>query len=353
MIHSKARGFSLIELFTLIAISASVTAVLAPALGQLRSQARGMSAEGNLAMIGQAGGMYAIDNDGRIANFTWTGGNSYIDLATGNSRFASNDIEAAAMQVRDILYRATGRLTGSRRILLPSSILVHRRYTHLVLADYMGNVGEPIWAHHDDYNQLIWQQNQLNFTIVPGGQGSVPAGYSSPPGGGSSAILQLWHFGSSFQNVPHSWMPDTAPTFAPISDTPHLLQTVGGQPQLGERYFPEVAFPSNKVWMYSEFDHDQVANPYFAYDHAAPEKLMFDGSINTMTSGEAMPSVSPAEYSFGGTDVWTQHYLPIDTFPIPLGGLGDQTDLNMRYRWTLRGLRGVDYVRLNDRVRRR
>ena len=42
--------------------------------------------------------------------------------------------------------------------------------------------------------------------------------------------------------------------------------------------------------------------------------------------------------------IWDQKYVPIDTFPLPLGGLGDQTQLNMRYRWTLFGLSGYDYA---------
>jgi len=353
MLNKARSGFSLVELVAVLAITASVGAVLAPATARMRSTMRGASSQVNLHTIGQASAMYAIDNENRIATFTWRGGESYIDLATGNPRTASHDAEAAAMQVRDILYRATGRLTGSRRILLPSSILVHRRYAHLVLADYTETVGQELWAHPDDYNQLLWQQFPLDFTIVPHGQGFIPPGYASVPGGSSSSVKQLWAFGSSYQTVPHAWMPDFAPTYAPISDTPHLFVTAGGSPHLGDRTQDEVAFPSAKVFMFGEFDHDQVANPYFAYNHASPDKLMFDGSINTMRSGQAQSSVSPADYSFGNTDVWMQRYLPMDTFPLPLGGLGDNTELDMRYRWTLKGLRGIDYFLLHDGARPR
>ena len=111
----------------------------------------------------------------------------------------------------------------------------------------------------------------------------------------------------------------------------------------------EVAFPSQKVHMHEEFDYEQSRYPYFAYDHARPEKLMFDGSINSQPSGEANDSVSPENYDINDPQdpsiypVWTQVYVPLDTFPIPLDGFGDDTELNMRYRWTLFGLQGVDY----------
>lgn len=40
---------------------------------------------------------------------------------------------------------------------------------------------------------------------------------------------------------------------------------------------------------------------------------------------------------------WRQRYVPLHTFPLPLGGFGDKTLLSHRYRWTFNGLGGVDY----------
>ena len=72
----KNRGFSLVELVSVVAVVASVTAVLGPVLGHARGQMRGVSSEGHLAAIGQAGGMYSLDNDGRNATFTGKGRSS-------------------------------------------------------------------------------------------------------------------------------------------------------------------------------------------------------------------------------------------------------------------------------------
>lgn len=104
--------------------------------------------------------------------------------------------------------------------------------------------------------------------------------------------------------------------------------------------------------MFEEFDREQAGSPYFAYDHAQSAKLMFDGSINTMMSGQSQSSVSPRDYLNGDKFVWEQYYLPLDTFPLPLSGLGERTLLNQRFRWTLGGLQGINYPQTLMRARR-
>tara|TARA_R110000737_G_scaffold2923_16_gene9905 strand:+ start:165432 stop:166511 length:1080 start_codon:yes stop_codon:yes gene_type:complete len=346
---ARRSGFSLIELTITIAITATMTTILLPALTAMQSKMRGVSSESNLSTIGQIGAMYAQDNEDRIFTFTWKAGVPFIQLKNGNQIVPSSDQEAAAYQVQNILQRATGRIIGPGSILAPKSRLMYRRYSHLVLADYMGgNVSDPMWADPADANLLHWQLNPLEYqednNSFPYGNGlPQSAGYDSDANWTSRAIVELWAFASSYQTVPHAWQSDFGPQYAPNDITPHLFTATGGIPELGERRFHEVRFPSRKVHMFEEFDREQPGTPYFAYDHAAPAKLMFDGSINTLQSGLARSSVSPADYLNGNKIVWEQNYVPLDTFPIPLGGLGDTTQLNMRYRWTLGGLTGTDY----------
>ena len=348
--YGRSSGFSLIELVSVLSISVSVGAVLTPALSHSRSQARGMSSEGNLATIGKIGAMYGLDNDDRIFTYTWQAGEPYINLRNGAEVIPDTDIEAAAMQSANILQRATGRLFGEGRLLVPSQRLMHRQFSHLVLADYLGgNVADPMWADPADANLLHWQANPLEYleddNSFPYGNG-IPdqAGYDEDANWGLPAIVQKWAFASSYQTVPHAWQQDYSfAQYAPYELTPHLLTTVAGRPELGDRRFHEVRFSSAKVWMHEEFDREQAGSPYFAYDHAQPAKLMFDGSINTAMSCLAASSVNPEDYLNGDKFVWEQTYLPLDTFPVPLGGLEDPTLLNMRYRWTLGGLQGIDY----------
>jgi len=352
----RSSGFSLIELVSVLSISVSVGAVLTPALSHSRSQARGMSSEGNLATIGKIGAMYGLDNDDRIFTYTWQAGGIYINLKNGGTFQPSTDIEAAARQSTNILQRATGRLFGDSGILVPSQRIMHRQFSHLVLADYLGgNVSDPMWADPADANLLYWQANPLEYleddNSFPYGNG-IPdqAGFDIDANWGLRGIVQKWAFASSYQTVPHAWQQDYEITqYAPTDLSPHLFTTVAGQPELGDRRFHEVRFSSAKVWMHEEFDREQAGTPYFAYDHAQPAKLMFDGSINTAMSGLAASSVNPEDYLNGDKFVWEQTYLPLDTFPVPLGGLEDPTLLNMRYRWTLGGLQGIDYPQMLSR----
>tara|TARA_R110000744_G_scaffold283941_1_gene395287 strand:- start:152 stop:1243 length:1092 start_codon:yes stop_codon:yes gene_type:complete len=342
-------GFSLVELIAVLVMAASVTSVLGPAMGRMRTQMRGVTSEGNLASIGQVGAMYGVDNEDRIFTYTWRGDVEFMNLRDGRYYLPDTDLEAAGWQAQNILQRATGRLNGVGRILAPYDHLVHRRWSHLVLADYLGgNVTDPMWADPSDQNLLNWQLNPLEYleddNSIPYSDGFPdPRGYDDNGVWLSARIKQLWSFGSSYQVVPHAWQQDFGNQYIPVIETPHLFQSISSSVPLGERRFHEVRFPSAKVHMFEEFDREQEGLPYFAYDHARPAKLMFDGSINTAMSGLAQSSVSPEDYLVGDKIVWEQTYVPFETFPIPLGGLGDQTLLNQRFRWTLGGLRGVNY----------
>jgi hypothetical protein len=146
-----------------------------------------------------------------------------------------------------------------------------------------------------------------------------------------------------------AWNPDGVVNpfvCTPVSSTPHLFLVPPSVDLASGRNFAEVAFPSAKVHFFEEFDRRQAGSPYFAYDHAAPLKVMFDGSINDRPSDEANPSWN----SGNGKQEWRQTYVPIHTFPVPLDGLGSTTLLSQRYRWTTGGLKGTDY---NSAIMRR
>ena len=341
----QRRGFSLIECCAVVLVLSMVGLTVGPSLQQVRSQMRGVASGSNLLSIGQGAGMYAADNQGRMFSYSWRAGEEYL-MPDGRTRSFNSDQEAAAFQNQEILQRRTGRVFGQTKIRSSSARIPHRRFSHLVLVDYLDEpLGSTRFVDPADANQLFWTANPLEYlednNSLPYSNG-IPNGYDSDSNWQLTAVIQRWTFASSYQNVPSAWQPDYPdPRYRPVQSTPHLFQGGNGIDLSTGRFMNQLLFPSYKVWMFEEFDREGAEDPYFAYDQARSEKLMFDGSVNSWASGDAYPSVVQEEgfpYS-----VWEQSYLPLETFPIPLGGLGDSTRLNQRYRWTFRGLIGVDY----------
>ncbi len=155
-----------------------------------------------------------------------------------------------------------------------------------------------------------------------------------------NAIRQRWAFGSSYQVVPDAWQSNgpPSPRYIPVATTPHLFQSDIGIELAEGRRITDVLHHANKVWMFEEFDRDRADPLYFGCDDARCEKLMFDGSVNIWASGAAAPSMVPEQGLFH----WKQ-VVPLDTFPLPVGGLGDDTLVSQRYRWTYGGLSGINY----------
>ncbi len=340
-----ARGFSLPELVVSVVAIVTVGVGMAPAMASMRGEGHNAQSMANLMEIGQGRDQYATDNKDRIFTYTWRAGETYT-LPSGQVRTPSTDQDAASYQNQEILMRRTGRINGATKIRNFTARIPHRRFSHLVLMDYLAGDDNaafvsPLVADPADGDLLNWQQRPLDYSSgssVPYVNGS-PEGYDFETNWMEDAVRQRWAFATSYQVVPFAWQGDGPNNiYFPIASTPHLFQSFGDV-ILSGRYLSEVAFPAQKVHIFEEFDREQKRFPYFAYNIAIPEKLMFDGSINSRPSGEAHDSVNPNEPG----QVWTQKYVPLDTFPIPLGGFGDNTLLNMRYRWTEGGLQGVDY----------
>lgn len=348
---SVRNGFTAIELALLVVVGVSTSAVVGPAMSKMRSQMQGVTSEGNLHMIGQGAGMFGQDNDGKIFTFSWRGGNEYLNIRNGNTLSPVSDAEASSYEAREILWNATGRINGVGRIFAPQARLMHRRYSHLVLADYMGgNVADPMWADPADAQLLHWQETPLEyreeFNTIPYGMGYPKSDfYDQSQGWDDVGVRQFWSFGSSYQQVASAWLFDDRATYIPNYQSPHLYsQFSGPQGAVAQRYFNEVTFPSAKVFMHEEFDREQKGTPYFMYDFAAPAKLMFDGSINTALTGEATLGVNPAEELHqkdnGELNAYYQNYIALDQFPLALND-----KITLRYRWSSGGLKGLDYPR--------
>ncbi|MBL4697593.1 MAG: hypothetical protein JKX70_02045 [Phycisphaerales bacterium] len=348
MNHTTRPGFSMIECSALVLVLSMIGMTMGPTLNQMRAQARGTISAANLEQIGVGGAMYAASNNGRLFSYSWEAGVAYT-MPNGQVRTAADDQDAASRQNQEILQRMTGRFgSGGNRILNATGRIPHRRYNHLVLMDFLGlSPDTELFLDPSDASLISWHNNPLEYqednNSLPYGNGPVGDGEYDDDGlWPSIQIKQRWTFGSSYTSTISAWQPDFGVRYIPIISTPHLFTvSVGGNVPLAQgRNMSEVLAPSHKVWLFEEFDREAAGDPYFGYDHARPEKLMFDGSVNRWRSGDAHFAVVP---EIDAVEPWTQIYLPLHQFPIPLGGLFDNTRIGQYYRWTNNGLGGIDY----------
>ncbi|PCI07191.1 hypothetical protein COB72_10690 [bacterium] len=336
------RGFSMVECAAVVLVLSMVGMTMAPSLKAVRSSMRGTASSANLQQIGFGGAMYAGANGGRLFGYSWRAGEAYV-MPNGSTRISSTDLNASQYQNQEILQRWTGRTSGQFKIALGVGRIPHRRFSHLVLQDFLGySAVDTRFIDPADANQFVWKSNPLDYgfeSTVPYANG-MPDGYDTDTSWSNRSARERWAFGSSYQVVPSAWQSDQpGARYVPVASTPHLFT---GGPNINlhsGRNLAEVSMPGQKVWMFEEFDREGKGSPYFGYDHAQAEKLMFDGSVNSWASGDARPAIV-LEY---GNTPWVQIYVPLDTFPVPLGGLGDPTLVHQRYRWTFRGLKGFDY----------
>ncbi len=359
--HTR-RAFTLIELLVVIAIIALLIGILLPAIGKARDTAKNVLSQTRMRQLTQGAANYAADNSDRIFSYTWKGPPSgdggyfapndtnrtivFFDMPDGKTRSATNDTDAAAWQQTEILMRVTGRIDGDNRFQNFQGRLVHRRYSHIVLLDYLTNTQpEPIAASPFDRNQLEWQAQPTVIDAsnnIPYAPGSDFAGYDDPAGWTPVGIRQRWPFASSFQTVPAAWNSDGIdgqPTYTPSANTPHLFTRRGAVP-LGNRRYTQVAHPSGKVLQFEEFDRfSSRQDLYFMYPDAQTNLSFFDGSVRRERTANANPGWNP----FTPNEEWRQRYVPLHTFPLPRTGLGETTEYCQRYRWTRHGLRGIDF----------
>lgn len=339
------RGVSLVELLVCVVVLILLGFVLVPTVQSARLDMRGMGSEQNLRRIGAGAGQYALDNKGRIFGFNWDAGEQYT-MPDGRVKSAATRVQAAAYQEQEIIMRLTGRIDGVFKILNNDDQFAPRRMSHLVLLDYMGEAaGSSLFIDPADGPQYLWSFTPTNYgsgSFVPYANGYPGPGYYHSFSMEQTSARQRWAFGSSYQVATSAWNSDAEyQRVLPIESHPHAYSIGSGVDLPAGRFTGEVYSPSAKVWMFEEFDRDRTTPAYFAHSFSRVAKLMFDGSINLESTGQANLSGVPERFS--PTD-WRQTYLPFEHFPLPLLGPGQSNEpMNTRWMWTSGGLRGLDY----------
>lgn len=334
----RRAGFSLIELLVVVAVMAMLTAILLPAAGASRQRAMVASSVSNLQLHGQGSAMYAADNEGQLFTFSWLDPSPALyDVAGEDGPVSGIDsVEAAAWQATDILRRLTGRETGPDQIRHHRQILPFRRFSHLVLIDYLGlTLPQSFTASPLDRQLLEWQAEPLDESRWP--TESVDDRRFV-----LTAYKQRWPYSSSYQVVPAAWSPDFGITVQPTSTTTNLM-TTPNDTVFGGRRYDEVAFASQKVHMYEEFDFvSDPAGVYYAYEDAGSTTLMFDGSVRVGKTARSNVGWSPQRPDLIG---FRSEYKPVTNLhPDALYPTKRSANLVYGwYRWTRMGLQGIDF----------
>ncbi|MCC7387945.1 MAG: hypothetical protein IT431_04165 [Phycisphaerales bacterium] len=317
------------EVFVVVGIAAVGLSMLMVGAGQSRKSAGLAGSLANLKRIGEVGANYAADYEDFIWAFSWQAGDTssqYQDL-----RDPYNAMAATAYQATDIL----------RRLYDESVDSYSDRYgpywiSTLVLADYLGESLPMEWVvSPGDEVRLEWQADPDN-----------------PPDlddqGGTAWARVFCGFGSSYEYMPAFFAPDeranSQNTLAQYAGQ-HSITTVPNVMVNGSRRVSEISFPGHKVQMAERASFFFGPKPvFYMLPQARVPVLMADGSASPRTTGEANSSFHP-----NGADdpdrVSITDYLPNPIFEVPtLSGTPRDNDIETHYKWTRRGLRGIDFA---------
>ncbi|MCC7387946.1 MAG: hypothetical protein IT431_04170 [Phycisphaerales bacterium] len=325
--RGQARAFVAREAAALTLAGALVCCVGAVGMGQGRKAAGLAGSLANLRKIGETTGAYAADFDDHLWSFTWSVGNcpsQYEDL-----RNPASNSDAIAFQATDIARRRFDESIPALRDRLAAPWL-----STLVLADYLDDPLPAEWAvSPGDAVRLGWQADPSN-----------------PPDlneqGGDAWSWLFSSFGSSYMLMPAYFAPEEKlGDQAAISQSTghHDLYNVPSGVLFGGRRVAEIASPSRKVHMAERASFFGPRPVYFLHREARVPVLMADGSAAPRTSADANHSFKPNNPDSPGSTL--ANYRPHPLYDPPtLSGASEDSNLETHYKWTRRGLRGIDFA---------
>ena len=347
--EGRAAGFTLIELLVVIGIIAILVALLLPAVGKARRAARMGVCFSNMSQLGKGVLIYSTDNKSSIGGLWNTPGQPFSEFADLNAAadvpFSYPGAYARAHMALavDIIRRFRG---DSGVYYTPFTSLSDRLldrnfgYLSLISGGYLsGNLPDLACVCPEDRDQLIWQKfpEHVDEALIEDGD---------PDPRASPEYHKVLPFRGTYEVVPCAF--SLEPTLT--SGTNVTYQASGGPdlhtlyfvpPLLPNRKVDDVAFPSQKVWYYDEYDrHVNKRRLWYAYPVASQPLLFFDGSVSVRKTADANLGWDPRTPSASTPTVYD--YWPMGNQAPTLSG-ADYDVVNGYYRWTRGGIRGVDY----------
>ena len=331
MASARTRGFSLVELVVVCAGVALVCVVAAPGMTQARRSAGLAGSLANLKRSGEAGGNYAADFDDQVWGFTWSTDEhptDYPDLLNPGS-----NAEAVTNQAIDIIRR----LSDYDQVPRVQGYFAPTFLSTLVLADYQQDHLPVEWmVSPGDAIRRIAQDNPDD-----------PPDFSGSGQGGRAWDVIFGSFGSSYALMPAFWSPDEkVDSKSTISQAVHHRGfLVPSSVSFGKRRAAEILFPSSKAQVADRESFYFGPRPaYYLHSSARVPVLTADGAVASRTSALSNRSFRP-NWPDDEEASSLFDYTPDPVFETPaLSGTGKDEDLDGKYKWTRRGLRGIDFA---------
>lgn len=331
MKRRNERGFAIVDAGAAVGVLALLCALGMVAAGQGRRSAGLAGSLANLKKIGEAGACYAADFDDQLWAFTWSRDEHptrYPDLMN-----PPDHANAVTYQAVDIVRR----LSGDESLPRMDNIFRPPFLSTLVLADYIGESLPAEWmVSPGDTVRLYAQQHPDD-----------PPDFSGGGQGGDAWNRLFGTYGSSYGLMPAFFAPDEkVGSQSTLYQYPakHDLFQVPGLITFGKRRIEEVVHPSAKVHVAERESFFFGPRPaYYLHPSARVPLLMADGSAAPRTAADANQSFSP-NLPDDPSRATVLDYVPNLVYEAPaLSGGAKDEDLDGSYKWTRRGLRGVDF----------
>ncbi len=305
-------GFAAIDAGAVLSVAVCACSVVMVAMGQGRKSAGLAGSLANLKKFGEVTGNYAADCEGLLWTFSWKAGDSLSQWDELNN--AQTHLQAAANQAVDIIRRRFDEQFPRLDSWIPHIVV-----SALPLGDYLDEILPVEWFASPGDARLLELQRD--------------------PYAHGGWLERRWAFSSSY-TLPTAFVsPDEYPT---IRQAAYYSYFVPNDIDLGGRRVEEVAFPSGKVHLSEQASWFFGPRPaWYLESEARVPVLMMDGSAGARRTADANAAWDPRDPS--QDDYIITYNPPADNYwePRPLGGSSSR--VSGRYRWTRRGLGGVDF----------